>query len=398
MSNRISKIRVKGVDYEVRSKRSSVTKTINSLSSIPVDVESIVANISSSTSFSLASNMNKGDHIDLLCIPSSDFQQEISGDNIKTAFGGKISVKNGQPFKLYINCYDTNKIFIDASNVEIVSSMYTITFNITPPDATVNYSIDSESYDQTTTGTGTVSNVPHGSTLYYKISKSGYETITKSQVVNSDTNNVTVTESMNPAYYILVSTNSSSSTEITKYTDQEGTETEQITIPAGSTDYKVDGLMYGFKISSNKGAYITKLDTTYFNTSNVTIMRNMFYMCNLLTSLDLSSFDTSNVTDMGYMFSSCSALTSLDLSNFDTSNVTRMLGMFTGCFELTSLDLSNFDTSKVTSMNGMFSGCNKLTHIKCKQAFKDWCWTKQNMINLPAAMRDGGSGTWEIVD
>lgn len=123
MSNRISKIRVKGVDYEVRSKRDSATKTINSLSSIPVDVESIVANISSSTSFSLASNMNKGDHIDLLCVPSSDFQQEISGDNIITAFDGKISVKNGQPFKLYINCYDTDKIFIDASNVEIVHPM-----------------------------------------------------------------------------------------------------------------------------------------------------------------------------------------------------------------------------------------------------------------------------------
>ena len=190
MSNRISKIRVKGVDYEVRSKRSSVIKTINSLSSIPVDAESIVANISNSTSFSLASNMNKGDHIDLLCVPSSDFQQEISGDNIKTSFDGKISVKNGQPFKLYINCYDTNKIFIDASNVEIAPSAHTVTFNVTPSDATVNYSIDSESYDQTTTGTGTVSDVPHGSTIYYKISKSGYETITKSQVVNSD---VTVT-------------------------------------------------------------------------------------------------------------------------------------------------------------------------------------------------------------
>lgn len=146
MSNRISKIRVKGVDYEVRSKRSSVTKTINSLSSIPVDAESIVANISNSTSFSLASNMNKGDHIDLLCVPSSDFQQEISGDNIKTTFDGKISVKNGQPFKLYINCYDTNKIFIDTSNAEIIPSAHTVTFNVTPSDATVNYSIDSESY------------------------------------------------------------------------------------------------------------------------------------------------------------------------------------------------------------------------------------------------------------
>ena len=357
----------------------------------------------------------------------------------------------------------------------MVINKYTVTFNITPSDATVNYSIDSQTYNQTTTGTGTVSNVPHGSTIYYKISKGGYETITKSQVVNSD---VTVTEYMNPTYYILVSTDSSRSTIIDKYTNPEGTETEQITIPASSTDYKVDGLMYGFKTSSNigtYGAYITKLDTTYFNTSKVTTMGGMFYNCNKLTSLDVSNFDTSNVTamgsmfyncnkltsldvsnfdtsnvtamggiflgcssltslnvsnfdtskvtnmasmfnncssltsldlsnfdiskvtNMGSMFLGCSSLTSLDLSNFDTSNVTVMANMFLGCSSLTSLNVSNFDTSKVTNMANMFNQCNNLTHIKCKQAFKNWCWTNQDTIKLPTAMKSGGSGRWEIV-
>ena len=726
MSNRISKIRVKSVDYEVRSKRGSTTKTINSLSSIPVDVESIVANISSPTVFSLASNMNKGDHIDLLCIPSSDFQQEISGDNVKTAFGGKIMVKNDQPFKLYINCYDTDKIFIDTSNVEIInnSSTHNVAFNITPPDATVKYSIDSESYNQTTTSNGTVSNVPHGSTIYYKISKDGYETITKSRVVNSDimvkeemignkytvtfkvtpsdatvkysidsesynqtttsngtvsnvpygstiyykisktgygtitksqvvNNNVTITENMvinkytvtfkvtpsdatvnysigfqtynqtttgtgtvsNVPYgstiyykisktgygtitksqvvnnnvtitenmvinkytvtfkvtpssatvnysidsqsynqtttgagtvsvpygstiyykiskagygtitrsrvvnsnitvtenmvendYILVSTNSSGSAKLNKYTNQAGTETEPITIPASSTKYKVDDLIYGFKFNSIDGISITALDLQYLNTSNVTNMSSMFEgcssltsitsiaapyfttsnvtnmqsmfkgcssltslainvsnfttskvtnmssmfdgcssltslslyrfttsnvtsmwrmfagchkltsitlsnfdtskvtdmsmmfeSCSSLTSLDLSNFDTSKVTDMSEMFSNCSSLTSLDLSNFDTSKVTDMTNMFNNCSSLTSLDLSNFDTSKVTDSTNMFNSCNSLNHIKCKQAFKDWCWSRVSIINLPTAMRYMGSGTWEIV-
>ena len=169
---------------------------------------------------------------------------------------------------------------------------------------------------------------------------------------------------------------------------------------------------------------LTSLNLSNFNTSNVTTMNNMFESCTNLTSLDLSSFDTSNVTtmnsmfrdcsklqtikvsnfntskvtDMGGMFCYCPKLTSLDLSNFNTSNVTDMSLMFTYCSGLTSLDLSKFDTSKVTNMSYMFKDCTSLTHIKCKQAFKDWCWTNQNTILLPTAMRDGGGGTWEIVD
>ena len=98
------------------------------------------------------------------------------------------------------------------------------------------------------------------------------------------------------------------------------------------------------------------------------------------------------------MFTACYSLPSLDLSNFDTSQVTNMYGMFANCSSLTSLDLSSFDTNQVTDMNSMFRGCNKLTHIKCKQLIKDWCITNQGAINLPTAMRDGGSGKWEIVE
>ena len=64
---------------------------------------------------------------------------------------------------------------------------------------------------------------------------------------------------------------------------------------------------------------------------------------------------------------------------------------------LKTLDLSNFDLSKATNYYGIFLRCNSLTHIKCKQAFKDWCITNQDTIKLPNKMREGGSGTWEIV-
>ena len=142
---------------------------------------------------------------------------------------------------------------------------------------------------------------------------------------------------------------------------------------------------------------LQSLDLSNFNTSNVTSMNSMFYSCTSLQSLYLSNFDTINLTNMGAMFSGCSSLQSLDLSNFNTSNATNMTSMFNGCSSLQSLYLSNFDTSKVTKMSGMFANCTNLNHIKCKQAFKDWCINNASSISLPATMQEGGTGTWEIV-
>lgn len=54
--------------------------------------------------------------------------------------------------------------------------------------------------------------------------------------------------------------------------------------------------------------------------------------------------------------------------------------------------------SKASSYDSMFGECNKLKNIICKQAFKDWCITHQKEIGLPDAMREGGTGTWTIVN
>ena len=142
---------------------------------------------------------------------------------------------------------------------------------------------------------------------------------------------------------------------------------------------------------------LTSLDISSFDTSNITSASSSFSNCSSLVSLDLSSFNTSNLKNALYLFAGCSSLVSLDLSNFDTSNLIYARALFNGCTSLETLDLSNFDMSKATSYNFMFNRCNKLTHIKCKQAFKDWCITNQDTISLPTAMREGGSGTWEIV-
>ena len=142
---------------------------------------------------------------------------------------------------------------------------------------------------------------------------------------------------------------------------------------------------------------LVSLDVSSFNTSKCTNFHYMFYSCTKLGSLDVSSFNTANAETMDYMFSNCRSLVSLDLSSFNTSNCTSFNSMFYECRYLVSLDLSNFDTSKCTNFYGMFYRCYNLTNIKCKQAFKDWCITNQDTIKLPDKMREGGSGTWEIV-
>ena len=114
---------------------------------------------------------------------------------------------------------------------------------------------------------------------------------------------------------------------------------------------------------------LTSLDVSGFNTSNVTNMRSMFSGCSGLTSLDVSGFNTSNVTSMGFMFKDCSSLTSLDVSGFNTSNVTDMYQMFKDCSSLTSLDVSGFNTSNVTDMYQMFRGCSKLKTIYCNDTW-----------------------------
>ena len=131
-------------------------------------------------------------------------------------------------------------------------------------------------------------------------------------------------------------------------------------------------------------------------------MYGMFRNCSSLQSLDLSNFDTSNVTDMQYMFEKCSSLQSLYLSNFDLREVTEMGRMFSGCSNLEYIDASKINITSYPTPSyynqEIFYNCSKLNHIKCKQAFKDWCINGVGYNNLPDAMKKGGTGTWEIVE
>ena len=87
-----------------------------------------------------------------------------------------------------------------------------------------------------------------------------------------------------------------------------------------------------------------------------------------ITFIDLSHFDSSEVTDTDDMFNTCFSLEEINFNNFNTSKVTSMEKMFYGCTNLKSLDLSNFDTSKVQHSDSMFSGVNLLKYINLYNA------------------------------
>ena len=71
------------------------------------------------------------------------------------------------------------------SNELLTKDIVNVTFNIAPEDAIINYSIDNENYDQVASN-GVPIQVTYKSTLYYKISKSGYSNISRMFFANSD--------------------------------------------------------------------------------------------------------------------------------------------------------------------------------------------------------------------
>lgn len=159
----------------------------------------------------------------------------------------------------------------------------------------------------------------------------------------------------------------------------------RVNVPQTAQGGSVKALLDATKTTNSlfkdyKGTSVDGL-ISYSDTSNVTNMRQMFFLASKLTSVP--QLDTSKVTDMSEMFRNCSSLTSipqLDTSNvrdmesmfygcnnlttipqLNTSNVTRMPTMFISCKKLTTIPL--LDTSNVTNMGEMFSGCTGLTSI-----------------------------------
>ena len=133
-------------------------------------------------------------------------------------------------------------------------------------------------------------------------------------------------------------------------------------MPTADNNAKFDFAGSGSNSSSNPLSYLTKIDLSGWDTSNVTDMHSMFYNCSSLTTLDLSNLDTSNVTDMGAMFNNCSSLLNIDLSKNNLNKVQVFNDMFSGCESLESFKMSAIDND-ITSVSNMFKNCRNIKSI-----------------------------------
>ena len=134
-------------------------------------------------------------------------------------------------------------------------------------------------------------------------------------------------------------------------------------VDANVIDFKTStSLQTTYRMFFNCEALPTLKFSANFETSGVTIMREMFIQCHKLTTLDVTNFNTENVTSMSEMFYFCNKLTKLDLSSFNTKKVTTMFYMFGNCKELTTIYVGGgWSIDSVTRSDSMFYSCSALT-------------------------------------
>jgi surface protein len=89
----------------------------------------------------------------------------------------------------------------------------------------------------------------------------------------------------------------------------------------------------------------------------------MFYGCGYITDLDLSKWDVSNVTTLVHTFADCFDMVNYNFTGWDTSSVTTMDGIFNSNRALQVIDLSAFDTQNIEDFDQTFDGCSELTQV-----------------------------------
>lgn len=138
-----------------------------------------------------------------------------------------------------------------------------------------------------------------------------------------------------------------------------------------SNDYSLSSVEVGGLRSELKAinslftacAAVCDIDTSAWDTSNVTRMDAAFAGCYSLRSLDVLGWDTSNVTNMGSIFYNCSSIRRLDTSGWETSGVTSLLQTFDGCSGLEEIDLVGWDLGACSDIRYAFRNCYSLATL-----------------------------------
>lgn len=108
---------------------------------------------------------------------------------------------------------------------------------------------------------------------------------------------------------------------------------------------------------------------------NVTSFSGMFFECSNLESV-IGQFTMNSANNLQNMFSGCSKLKSLDTSKWDTKNVTNMYALFGNDFQLGDIDVSNWNVSKVTNMELMFTSCYNIHNLNMTN------WSLNSNVNI----------------
>ena len=127
--------------------------------------------------------------------------------------------------------------------------------------------------------------------------------------------------------------------------------------------------------------YLKSIDFTFFDSSKITNMENLFKGCSELEEIDFTNFNTSLVSSMGLMFSGCSKLKELDISFFDTSSLIDMHDMFYGCKQLKVIDLYGINMKKVITAFNIFKNNGNLKYINLLNVKDSYINITESMIN-----------------
>ena len=111
-----------------------------------------------------------------------------------------------------------------------------------------------------------------------------------------------------------------------------------------------------------------RLETIYFNNTNVSLVNNLayaFYNCSNWRGSNLSNWNISNVTNMAGLFSGCSQLQNsfLNISTWNTYKVNNFHSLFLGCSNLIFLDLTKWNVQNVTNLDSAFGWCSRLSSL-----------------------------------
>ena len=138
-----------------------------------------------------------------------------------------------------------------------------------------------------------------------------------------------------------------------------------------------------FKNVTNTGSMFAYWDVKTFDANVLDVstwetMRGMFSSMQQATLIDTSKFNTSNVTDINALYSNNSKLTNLDLRNFDISKVKDIGSLVGYCISLETLNLEGWNASNVKYANGTFNNLPKLVNLTFMNNFGKGFSNKQS--------------------